>query len=415
VEVAQIFKYQAHDASNNPSHILTHRTDGIVVFAGFFLKDEKFPAVSIKRLPSSKRGVWEKEIQLLRTCIHPNIVKYVHQFSDNYFLYIIAEYCKWNLTNFVRERRALVIDKNGKPTTLAHRLMQQMAEAVYFLHKKSIAHKNIKPENILVDSNKCIKICDLSCQITMDMGDLYLAPEILQHPRLKKNILQASDIFSLGIVYHEMLASKHPFLGMRVNIDNGGYEIDDTLIRNIPIAAHLIRGMIQGVPTERPMAQELLQHPCFWESSKQKTFFQNLIHRIFKKNQVDDQFYSIAPFTKEMHIRALSRDGTFNETGINWLQHLHPDHWNALKSEYDSSSAISLVRAIHDTYEHLGSFQAYLNYLQLSQKTLMEDIEERFPYLFLTWYDWLKNLQKKAHKLTQLTDELLVAGTDLDN
>ncbi|MCB0339486.1 MAG: protein kinase, partial [Bdellovibrionales bacterium] len=111
--------------------------------------------------------------------------------------------------------------KLGKPLSPAQavRFLEQAAEALAFIHKTGMIHRDIKPDNILVMSEKEIRIGDFGVAVlpgeqssidelkrgvgTMD----YMAPEVLDGTEYTA----ASDIYALGISFFEMITGKHPF------------------------------------------------------------------------------------------------------------------------------------------------------------------------------------------------------------
>src|SRR5579872_6632149 len=98
----------------------------------------------------------------------------------------------------------------------------QCSEALVSAHARAIIHCDLKPENIMVAANGDVKILDFGVakhlprsdqSSTMDKGQslggtpAYMAPEVL----LERSFDERADIFSLGIVFYEMLAGQHPF------------------------------------------------------------------------------------------------------------------------------------------------------------------------------------------------------------
>jgi tetratricopeptide (TPR) repeat protein/tRNA A-37 threonylcarbamoyl transferase component Bud32 len=132
----------------------------------------------------------------------------------------------------------LLVMEYVEGTTLRPRLTQpfsleeflpvaiQCAEALAVAHEKGIIHRDIKPENIMLTPKGQVKILDFgvakrlphlvddasTASTTSQPGTLtgtlpYMAPEVL----MEKPAAERSDIFSLGVVFYEMLAGQHPF------------------------------------------------------------------------------------------------------------------------------------------------------------------------------------------------------------
>lgn len=143
----------------------------------------------------------------------------------------------------------------------------QCAEALVSAQQKGIVHCDLKPENIMITRDGTVKVLDFGVakhipssdqSSTLDQGTAgtpaYMAPEML----LEKGVDGRSDIFSLGVVFYEMLAGVHPF---RANSYAG--TIDGVLRRepgplggqrkDVPVALEgLILRMLAKNPQDRP-------------------------------------------------------------------------------------------------------------------------------------------------------------------
>lgn len=114
-------------------------------------------------------------------------------------------------------------DKSGGQLSLEliESFLLQAAEALHNVHKNGIIHRDIKPENILVASEREIRLGDFGLallpgetatkhEIESGVGTFdYMAPEILEG----QSYTQASDIYSLGVTFYEMVAGRNPFAG----------------------------------------------------------------------------------------------------------------------------------------------------------------------------------------------------------
>lgn len=105
------------------------------------------------------------------------------------------------------------------PLEQAQLFFRQASEALNFVHRVGITHRDIKPDNILVLSDNEIRLTDFGVAVLpgerASLDDLqqgvgtmsYMAPEVLEG----KNCDKLSDIYSLGVTFYEMITGTHPF------------------------------------------------------------------------------------------------------------------------------------------------------------------------------------------------------------
>jgi predicted Ser/Thr protein kinase len=176
--------------------------------------------VALKILPTqAARGAgfadrFNREARALAKLSHPNIVG-VHEFGQAQGQpYFIMEYVD-GLT--LRE-----LERAGKLSPhQALAIVPQICEALQFAHDEGIVHRDIKPENILLDKKGRVKIADFGIAKIMGRGaeaapaetqgaigtPHYMAPEQVERPQ---EVDHRADIFSLGVVFYEMLTGELP-------------------------------------------------------------------------------------------------------------------------------------------------------------------------------------------------------------
>lgn len=155
-----------------------------------------------------------REIEVLKMCQHPNIIKLLDIFenSDNYF--IVIEYMEGkDLFDYIQKRDFLL------PETRVKHLVCQLITATRYIHDFGIVHRDLKLENIMmsdVANNAKPKLVDfgLARIITPNetanepFGTLgYVAPEVLK----KKPYSFSCDVWSIGCIMHALLTGSLPF------------------------------------------------------------------------------------------------------------------------------------------------------------------------------------------------------------
>ena len=161
----------------------------------------------------------EKEIKLLENLRHPHVITYFNSFRDKENIYIITEYINGG------SLEDLLLDniKKGKKIdekTIWDLLVQSLSGLLYLHEKKKIIHRDIKPDNLLLDSEGHLKISDfgVSAIKSEDVDDLlkchgtvagpiqFMAPEVAIGDMYDFK----SDLYMLGLTFFFMLSNKLP-------------------------------------------------------------------------------------------------------------------------------------------------------------------------------------------------------------
>jgi serine/threonine protein kinase/tetratricopeptide (TPR) repeat protein len=178
--------------------------------------------VALKFLPQHLAGTDEDKQRFMREAKaaaalnHPNICTIYSVEEEDGKQFISMEYVD-GMT--LREKYG-AIGPAAIPIKEAIEYAIQIAEALSEAHDKGIVHRDIKPSNIMVDSRNRIKVMDFGLAKLKDVVPItregttvgtvaYMSPEQVQG----QDVDQRSDIFSFGIVLHEMLTGQTPFRG----------------------------------------------------------------------------------------------------------------------------------------------------------------------------------------------------------
>ncbi len=144
---------------------------------------------------------------------HPNIVSIYDRGEAEDTYYIAMEYLDG------KTLKELIVSRGAAPVNVAIEYARQILSALRFAHRHGIVHRDIKPHNVLVDSEGRVKVTDFgiaragTSQMT-ETGSIvgtaqYLSPEQARGGEID----QRSDLYSLGVVLYELLTGKTPFEG----------------------------------------------------------------------------------------------------------------------------------------------------------------------------------------------------------
>ncbi|MGG0657888.1 Stk1 family PASTA domain-containing Ser/Thr kinase [Rummeliibacillus pycnus] len=157
---------------------------------------------------------FQREALSATSLTHPNIVSIYDVGEDGDMHYLVMEYVKGQtLKQYIQNYAPLA------PTKCVN-IMKQLTSAIAHAHQNQIIHRDIKPQNILMDEDDNVKITDFGIAMALEdtsftrtnsvLGTVhYLSPEQARGGSATKK----SDIYSLGIVLYELLTGKLPFSG----------------------------------------------------------------------------------------------------------------------------------------------------------------------------------------------------------
>jgi len=232
-----------------------------------------------------ERQVVLNEVHALREIQHPNIIRMKEVHELNGIMVLVMEFISG--PSLLKH----ILSKGHLPEMEVSFIMDKLLHTLQDLHAKQIVHRNLKPENILLDytSNGTeLKLTEFgfSCSVNPDIENTwhvsqnvctkcgtpgYMAPEILA----SKTSTLAADIFSMGVILYTCLTGEAMFKGKTVeDIIHKNLEVNfskvslkwNSLSKN---ARDLIVKMTNKNPFQRPTISECLSHAFF--CSKPKT------------------------------------------------------------------------------------------------------------------------------------------------
>jgi len=158
---------------------------------------------------------FKREARSVAALSHPNIVTVIDRGEHGDRQFIVFEYVAGENLKRMIERRG------PAPVPNALELAIQIARGLAFAHQQGLVHRDVKPQNVLLNGDGRAKVTDFGIARSLDVqhgmtqtGTVlgtsdYIAPEQAQGQRVDEH----SDVYSLGVVLYELLTSEVPFPG----------------------------------------------------------------------------------------------------------------------------------------------------------------------------------------------------------
>ncbi|CAM6085919.1 unnamed protein product [Calypogeia fissa] len=224
---------------------------------------------------SISEALLANEIVVMRRIVedvspHPNVIHLLDVFDDPGGVHLVLELCSGG------ELFDRIVSQERYSEARAAAVIHQIADGLYSLHKAQIVHRDLKPENCLFltrAEDSPLKIMDfglshidgVTSPIVGMFGSIdYVAPEVL----MKKTVLPASDMWSLGVILYILLCGFAPFharsnrekQNLIVSGNFGNFQ-EETWRTISSSAKQLIASLLLVDPQRRPSASDLLRHP----------------------------------------------------------------------------------------------------------------------------------------------------------
>jgi serine/threonine-protein kinase len=158
---------------------------------------------------------FRREARSVAALSHPNIVTVIDRGEHEGRQFIVFEYVAGE------NLKQLIVRRGPAPVTTALELGIQIARALSFAHQQGLVHRDVKPQNVLLNGEGEAKVTDFGIARSLDVqhgmtqtGTVlgtsdYIAPEQAQGQRVDEQ----TDVYSLGVVLYELLTNEVPFPG----------------------------------------------------------------------------------------------------------------------------------------------------------------------------------------------------------
>ncbi|KAF2200412.1 Pkinase-domain-containing protein [Delitschia confertaspora ATCC 74209] len=262
------------------------------------MEGKVYAAKELEKRKFIKNGQLDKkidnEMRIMKDLEHPNIVKFIDYHDHGEHLYIIMEFVPHG------DLQGRLQQKGPLPEPEAKTMSRQILNALAYLHRQHITHRDIKPDNILIMEHDpfIVKLSDFGLsKVVQDNGTflktfcgtlLYCAPEVFPDyvPSKKRTRGEASlpfhsysssvDIWSYAAVLWFSLCREPPFEGIADHTGKAMYNnIMTTVLDPTPLHEHdvsndcidLLLKMLQTDPKDRPTEADCFRHPWLFNGT----------------------------------------------------------------------------------------------------------------------------------------------------
>ncbi|KAJ4825706.1 hypothetical protein Tsubulata_001202 [Turnera subulata] len=204
---------------------------------------------------------------------HPHILNLYASYEDDTHLHMVLDFCP------NRDLHSLIIAAGTLPEPQACALFAQLASAIAHCHSYGVVHRDVKPDNVLLDGRNAVRLADFgSAEVLVPAAGetalsgvvgtpYYVAPEVLMGREYGEKV----DVWSAGVVLYIMLAGFPPFYGETAveifqAVLRGNLRFPARVFHKVsPAAKDLLKRMLCKDVSRRLSAEQVLRHP--WVAS----------------------------------------------------------------------------------------------------------------------------------------------------
>ncbi|XP_061860650.1 serine/threonine-protein kinase 36 isoform X2 [Colius striatus] len=223
--------------------------------------------VALKFIPKVGRSEKElknlqREIEIMRGLHHPNIIQMLDSFETDKEVVVVTDYAEGELFQILE-------DDGSLPEEQVQTIAAQLISALYYLHSHRILHRDMKPQNILLGKDGCVKLCDFGFARAMSIHTmvltsikgtpLYMSPELVE----ERPYDHTADLWSVGCILYELFVGTPPFYTSSI------FQLVSLIVKDpvkwptaiSPIFKSFLQGLLMKDPRQRLSWPELLSHP----------------------------------------------------------------------------------------------------------------------------------------------------------
>jgi len=372
----------------NAERVLGSGSFGIVYQAQVVETNE---TVAIKKVFQDKRYK-NRELQIMKELKHPNIVELKHAFYTSgekpgeTYLNVVMEYCSDTVYRVMKHYNKM---KQPMPNIFVKLYTYQMSRSCAYIHAVGICHRDIKPQNLLVDGRShALKLCDFGSAKRLVKGEpnvAYICSRYYRAPELifgATDYTTAIDIWSAACVTAEMILGQPLFPG-----ESGV----DQLVEIIKVL---------GTPTRE---QLMAMNPNYTEF-KFPTIKAHPWHKVFRQRTSPDAIDFVS--------KLLQYDPKARPHGLEAVLH---EFFDELR---DSATKLSSTKALPELFDYSKEEQTQMQEMLRKDSTLLERwipqwVREKRSYAATVAANTEQQVAKDAQRQLQMqsTPPASAAGT----
>jgi len=294
-----------------------------------------------------------REVSIMKLLNHPHIIRLFEVIDTEQYLFLVMEYASGG------EVMDLIVAHGRLQEKDARRFFRQIVAALDYCHSLHVIHRDLKAENLLLDSKMNIKVIDFglsNCFVpgsymkTFCGSPTYTAPELIQR---KKYEGPEVDVWSLGVVLFVLVCGYLPFDGQSFQelfqkIIAGYYTVPDWVS---PECRDLISRMLVVNPAQRATLDQVREHP--WIRVNGQPVPKADVSPMNRPLMIDDIDQSVleevvkAGFDREQAIQAIL-DRTYDDAAAIYFLLVDKKEKNSLQRKREQAQIDGVI--INDPY-----------------------------------------------------------------
>ena len=303
---------------------------GVGAFAKVYVAEHTLTKrkVAMKEIPKDDANLAtiDREISVLKSCDHPNILHLFDVIETGTHIYLVTEYASnGSVDKFTSEGAPMMCQ-------LAFTVMTELIDAVDYLHNTlHVLHRDIKAQNILLDMNNDAILCDFGFCKQQEGGQsmfqtscgspAYAAPEVI----MRQPYCYPADVWSMGVLFYLMIVGQFPFqtdnvlATMKLIVEEEPHFPDMI----VPKLRSLLERMLDKNPDTRITVKEIKEHPWFQDlNHSKKSPLTAADEAVVRVSVMDDLMHS--GYNAELLKRAEAGDTTCELWPV-WKMVLHDE------------------------------------------------------------------------------------------